>query len=156
MAYDWTQNIRSVVVAKCPRCRKNASVKGFRKNPDPYFDNEICWKCWRQSKYCIEQNRVIGNYVGISLQNARILVLKHYGAFCKCCGEEEKLFLEVDHINNDGAEHRKMIKGMDICVWLVNNNYPDDFQILCANCNHGKYRNAGICPHERIRLALVS
>jgi hypothetical protein len=30
---------------------------------------------------------------------------------------------------------------------LVKNNFPNDFQTLCMNCNWGK-RYYGICPHK--------
>jgi hypothetical protein len=26
--------------------------------------------------------------------------------------------------------------------------YPEGFQVLCMNCNWGRYRNGGVCPHE--------
>jgi hypothetical protein len=58
-------------------------------------------------------------------------------------------FLTVDHINNDGAEHRRKI-GAGICSlywWLKKNHFPDGFQILCYNCNGARARNNGVCPH---------
>lgn len=73
------------------------------------------------------------------------------GAVCVCCGETEKHFLTIDHMNNDGAEHRKQIlseRGSNILyVWLHKNGYPPGFQVLCQNCNVGRFRNGGICPH---------
>lgn len=27
----------------------------------------------------------------------------------------------------------------------------DRFQVLCHNCNCGKYRNGGICPHQEAK-----
>ena len=29
--------------------------------------------------------------------------------------------------------------------WIIKNNFPSDFQVLCHNCNHGKRINNGIC-----------
>ena len=77
----------------------------------------------------------------------RLGALAAYGGKCACCGEEDYRFLCIDHINNDGAEHRKKIKGT-IFSWLRKNNYPEGFQVLCWNCNMGKYHNGGICPHK--------
>jgi len=75
----------------------------------------------------------------------------HYGDRCTCCGETEKKFLEVDHINNDGAEHRRLegkwLLGKNIISWLKKNNWPPNFQLLCTNCNMAKARY-GICPHQ--------
>lgn len=32
--------------------------------------------------------------------------------------------------------------------WLKDNKYPKGFQVLCTNCNTGRHRNGGICPHK--------
>jgi len=77
----------------------------------------------------------------------RLGVLQHYGGKCACCGETVYEFLTFDHINNDGAEHRKIIGKTRIARWLKKNNYPDGFQVLCANCNHAK-GHYGHCPHQ--------
>jgi hypothetical protein len=77
----------------------------------------------------------------------RAAVLDHYGNACACCGEMTPEFLTVDHINDDGAEHRRA--GVTrIYRWLVKNNYPDGFQLLCWNCNAAKQFSNG-CPHQR-------
>jgi hypothetical protein len=90
-------------------------------------------------------------------QLLRIEVMGAYGGqVCACCGETEPLFLEIDHINNDGATHRRSLgydgngKGANgqTLQWLKRNGYPAGFQILCANCNKGKARNGGTCPHK--------
>ena len=73
-------------------------------------------------------------------------VLKGYGNKCACCGESEPLFLEIDHVNNDGFKDSRRI--IQIYSWIRRNNYPASFQILCCNCNRGKYKNGGVCPHK--------
>jgi len=74
-----------------------------------------------------------------------------YGGFkCACCSEMEPMFLSIDHIDNDGAAHRKAIGGMSTFYqWLRQNKYPPGFQVLCRNCNWGKHVNGGVCPHQR-------
>jgi len=74
-----------------------------------------------------------------------------YGGYeCRCCGETEPVFLTIDHINNDGAEHRKEIgqSNSNLLTWLRKHDYPNGFQVLCFNCNIGKSINDGICPHK--------
>ena len=80
----------------------------------------------------------------------RLIILEHYGGKCSCCDESEPLFLEIDHVNNDGWTHRKEIgtSAKALLLWIIRNDFPDSIQILCANCNQGKKRNGGICPHQ--------
>ncbi len=77
-------------------------------------------------------------------------VFAHYGGYkCICCGETEESFLTIDHINNDGANHRKIAgSGGRFYWWVTRNNYPTGLQILCWNCQWGK-RICGICPHHK-------
>jgi hypothetical protein len=81
-------------------------------------------------------------------QNAaiRLAAINHYGGKCACCGETNLEFLAIDHINNDGAEHRRQV-GKMIYRWLRANNYPGGFQVLCHNCNMAK-GFYGYCPHQ--------
>lgn len=83
-------------------------------------------------------------------------IMHHYGngdLKCACCGETEIGFLTLDHINNNGAEHRRIVMngksttGPRFYLWLKRNNYPPGFQVLCYNCNcsKGKY---GKCAHR--------
>lgn len=87
----------------------------------------------------------------------RLLCIEHYGGKCDCCGEKRYEFLAIDHINGGGGKHRKQI-GNHTVAWLVRNNFPDGFRILCHNCNQslGHY---GYCPHkkpQKIKAPLVS
>lgn len=90
------------------------------------------------------------------LQNVKKEVFDHYGNFCHCCGETEPKFLTIDHINGDGAKHRKEVgEGSTFYSWLVKNNFPNGFRTLCYNCNIG--RKNGPCPHEeKMKFLLLS
>ena len=74
-------------------------------------------------------------------------VYEHYGNRCRCCGETRREFLSIEHKNGGGREHRRKIGG-DICNWLIKNNFPNDFELLCMNCNFAKGK-FGYCPHDR-------
>jgi len=91
----------------------------------------------------------------LAARKRREIVLFFYGGNppkCACCGEMEIKFLTLDHINNDGAKHRRELwknnkKGGNLCQWLITNNFPKGFQILCYNCNCAK-GFYGKCPHQ--------
>lgn len=78
-------------------------------------------------------------------------MIKAYGAACACCGETEPMFLELDHINNDGAAERKKHQNQfKEWLYLQKMGWPRDrHQLLCSNCNRGKQKNGGICPHKK-------
>lgn len=77
------------------------------------------------------------------------LVFAQYGGYrCVCCGETEPMFLTIDHIDGGGNEHRRNSNRADIHPWLIKHNFPAGFQVLCYNCNCGRYRNGGVCPHQ--------
>jgi len=76
----------------------------------------------------------------------RIKVLSHYGNKCACCGETETKFLTIDHIKGGGYKHRKKIR-VPFYYWLIKNDFPEGFQVLCMNCNFAKGMH-GECPHE--------
>jgi len=76
-------------------------------------------------------------------------VIDAYGGKCKCCGDDHREFLSIDHINGGGNQHRKRLKGNHFYELLKKENYPkEEYQLLCMNCNFsiGKY---SYCPHQR-------
>jgi len=93
--------------------------------------------------------------------------LNRYGGVCACCGEFNPKFLTLDHVKNNGVDKRTLT------VWerpprfktpmprasyrpteyflrdAVKNYQPEEYQILCYNCNCARAHNDGICPHEQ-------
>jgi hypothetical protein len=82
----------------------------------------------------------------------RVEVFGAYGDRCTCCGETDPAFLTLDHVNNDGAAHRRALgtnSGHAVYRWLRDRGFPQEgFQLLCWNCNHAKYAH-GVCPHQK-------
>jgi len=90
-----------------------------------------CEKCLRQdTNHCANKKKI---------------VFEHYGNKCECCGENNTKFLTIDHINNDGKFFRK-IKPYH---YIIKNNFPSDIRLLCWNCNCGRAKNNGVCPHKQ-------
>jgi hypothetical protein len=82
-------------------------------------------------------------------RRAKAKVFRHYGRKCACCGESNPGFLSIDHVNGCGTALRKIHgNGGRLYLWLIKNGFPEGFQTLCINCNIGRARNGGICPHK--------
>lgn len=127
-----------------PDKTKAASYRWREKHPEAWAANQKRWVTKNRLKYESERRAKV-----------RKSVYEAYGGFrCSCCGETEPLFLTIDHIDNDGAEHRRNLKtkigkgGTAFFDWLKRNKFPPGFQVLCRNCNWGKHANGGICPHR--------
>lgn len=102
------------------------------------------------------------------LQLLKEKFIEMYGHRCACCGEANPAFLSLDHVNNNGTEHRcKHTKvhihdrlGNPHITWsenrpalmreVVSEYRPGEYQILCYNCNFGRGHDKDRkCPHER-------
>jgi hypothetical protein len=85
-------------------------------------------------------------------QRLKQRVFDMYGRRCACCGEDNEVFLCLDHVNDDGylERYRGMGKGRggnSVQYKAAGDVYrPDQWQILCHNCNYAK--RFGICPHQ--------
>jgi hypothetical protein len=80
---------------------------------------------------------------------------------CRCCGKNSHIdFLAIDHIA--GIQHmdsepelvklgfKAKITSTALIVWLIQNDFPKGFQILCHSCNYAKgmKKNNNKCPME--------
>lgn len=84
-------------------------------------------------------------------------VLEAYGTVCACCHEHRYEFLTVDHINEDGAEHRRLLGAVKDNLKMYREllkNPRTDIQILCWNCNCAKSAY-GKCPHQDLTTAVT-
>lgn len=121
----------------CKECAKADRKSRYAENPD---------KILQRNKQWIEKNPT---YLSDKRRRDKQEMIEAYGGRCACCGEDEYEFLTLDHVNGDGAEHRKVIgEGVGaIHRYLKRNSWPQDaFRLLCWNCNcsRGIY---GFCPH---------
>ena len=102
--------------------------------------------------------------------NTRLKILQHYSISlsnssipcCRCCGLNSHVdFLDIDHINGRkqmdsesklvNIGYSSKLHDASLHKWIIGNNFPDGFQILCKNCNisKGMTKNNNKCPHER-------
>ena len=118
----------------------NDRVKPDRKEYDRKYRNRPEVKT-HASDYRKNKTKLTKHQVFIHYSNGVIQ--------CACCGELEIGFLTIDHINGRKQHnHKKTMLGVVLYQWIITNNYPDGFQVLCMNCNWAKGR-LGICPHQR-------
>ena len=101
--------------------------------------------------------------------NNRLKILQYYSKnlshsdipCCRCCGESIHDFLAIDHIAGKKQMdsepelvklgYKSKFKVGKLQKFILDNNFPKGFQILCHNCNHAKSvpENKNVCPHEK-------
>lgn len=140
---------------KCSKCKINKDRKSFRQDCEQKDGlRSHCKSCdYENRKKYYQKNK---SSIAISekkrLFKQKMKIFEHYGggvAHCKCCNEKEVYFLSIDHINGGGNKQKKELKtsSRGIMRWIIKNNYPVDFQVLCFNCNLSK-GFFGKCPHS--------
>ena len=77
-------------------------------------------------------------------------VLRMYGGKCACCGENERAFLAIDHINGGGTKHIRSFSNCDAYYkWLIELGHRrKGFRVLCHNCNFAEHFCEKGCPHR--------
>jgi len=160
--YYHTRKKRRVGTGICPQCGRELTegkkrclvcrqrgLDCHKERRKKRLQNKQCLKCGSSdivsgTKHC-QQCKDYYIKRGRKLKDD---VFAAYGGYrCNCCGETEVLFLQIDHVENDGAVHRREIGSGALYLWLKRHKFPEGFQVLCANCNWGKRQNGGICPH---------
>lgn len=119
--------------------RAKQRQKGLCRNCRTPTDTVRCPACTEAHRIRMIKNRV----------KLRMKVIEGYGGECCCCGEIEPCFLQLDHVNNDGhIERRQTTNAERVYRTAIKEGFPDRYQLLCANCNFGKFMNNGVCPHK--------
>ena len=105
----------------------------------------------RKNELNHERKEIVYTHYSKKLSNSDV-------SCCNCCGYVGIKFLTVDHIipKREMEKDPKMIKmgfrakrkASSLSQWLITNNFPIGFQILCWNCNVAK-GILGKCPHEK-------
>lgn len=148
---NWT---RSQKIRQKARNYRN-NLKYRLKNRDKI--NAFCRLAWKNNRDGIRtkkkrRRQQYSKYYRMRLKQQRrakkILVINVYGGECACCKERNLEFLTIDHIHNNGAEHRKAVHYGSLADFLIKNNFPLGYRVLCMNCNFSKGQ-WGYCPHKR-------
>jgi hypothetical protein len=135
--------------------RREQIRKASAKYKNKLNNQGICHTCRNPKKdlehvNCLTCRNKFASNMKARRDEQKRAVYEYYspnGVKCACCGEKELAFLSIDHINGGGKRDCKE-NGSALSQRLFRQGFPEGFQILCMNCNHGRYRNGGICPHK--------
>ena len=117
--------------SECKSCSKEEARRWRENNREKH--NALHRKLyWRNRDRILTRQRQEGLLV-------KKEVLAYYGnGICACtkCGYLDVRALTLDHVNNDGAEQRKLGQRTGIALYynLRKKGYPRGYQTLCMNC----------------------
>ena len=96
----------------------------------------------KQNPLIMKQKR---DYARVYCQKSRLEIYRLEGNKCICCGEDDPIYFQIDHVNDDGWVERKRKRlGNGGSPQVTLSKYlkePDRYQLLCANCNWAKRLN---------------
>lgn len=131
--------------SRCKNCTSNANSNYWHstlKHDADYKKRKASYdRKWHQ-----ENKEKNNQHVRMNHRKQREICIEKYGGKCACCGEARYEFLTIDHILGGGNKHRQEV-GNKICRWIIANDFPGGFRILCHNCNQA-IAHYGYCPHE--------
>lgn len=112
------------------------------------IDAERCGECRKKYLQKYRKKKEVRQRRKDRYKEIREEVIKGYGGKCECCGEDTMEFLAVDHRNGGGRKERKTTSIYQILRKIQEEDYPNDYRVLCHNCNSalGFY---GYCPHQK-------
>jgi len=131
------------------KSRKEYKRLWVKRNPDKikgyylkYKEHKRVWgNAWRR-----RNPERMSAYKFVYRDKIKMIVFKYYSkgkVECAKCGFDNIDALCLDHINNNGAEHRKDLKissrgnnsGFNTYEAIKKAGFSKGLQVLCANCN---------------------
>lgn len=120
--------------------------KYYRANRERLLESKRLWAKNQGETLLARRRELYASHRWKAMQESRDLdklavinVYTNGEGTCRHCGQGDIDVLCLDHINDDGAAHRKEI-GREAFRWAIRNDYPPIFQVLCYNCNIKKER----------------
>ena len=84
----------------------------------------------------------------------RQLILRFLGGKCVKCSNSDWRVLQVDHLNGGGNRHRREAGCRQ--VWKDAMENPQNYQLLCANCNWIKRYEENECSPDAEPLEILA
>jgi hypothetical protein len=135
---NWTVSNRAHRYRQCRDCKRQYDRERYPKNKSAMMARSQIWREGHPDAVHVIQRRYadkIKRLVIAHYSNGKMICSGLNGESCKF-GCDDLRCLTIDHINDNGAKHRKSIRvtGSAFYKWLIRRNFPSDYQVLCFNC----------------------
>ena len=126
----YRQKNKLSISVKQKKYRDENSEHVKKQQSKKYFKNPEKYKSMTRQRY---QNVVT---------EFKKIVISHYSKNkmeCKLCKVKGLDFLNIDHIEGrKKMGHSRKVKGSTLYHFLIKNDFPEGYQVLCWNCNNIK------------------
>lgn len=151
---------------QCIRCNNIHPIKDFTihtKTKDGY--SQYCKPCnaiWARNyrknnkqrcsdakkRYHAKHREKILKRMQDYISGLKNRVFNLYGNKCACCGETNREFFALDHLEGGGTKERKRLGTRGLFIQAAKPEFQKDkYQLLCHNCNMS-LGFFGYCPHR--------
>ncbi len=139
-------------IRTCKSCRSKYNKDWRKNNPDKVKHNA--------QKHSTKNSAKTRAYQRQYARNIKKKVMHHYSPNGTCqwpgCDWNNIDALSIDHINDNGVQHRRTLYkekgrrggGNRFYLWIIKNNFPEGLQVLCMNHQWVKRANYYRRQHE--------
>lgn len=114
------------LTSSCKECIRRQTILSYDKRREQALKYAKKYYTKNKEKQIKRQRELRKKLVGD--------IFEILGNKCKICGFNNKIALQIDHLNGSGYKHRK-ISGGGMTYYRQIKNKLQDYQLLCANCN---------------------
>ncbi len=141
--------------------RPEVKANARRNRNKPEIKRKINERNQRPELKAKNKKRIDENRLNVLLEYSKRLSNSNVTC-CACCGLKDHIdFFALDHIagRKEMDSEPELVKlgysskkrSNSLIKWIIDNNFPNGFQILCQSCNFAKGmpKNNNKCPHEK-------
>lgn len=137
-------NFHDGINIHCKICTNARNRESYQKFIDRRREDTRNWQknnaTWRRS------------YVNKKYKEMKKEIIQAYGGQCATCGFDDPRALCIDHVEGGGIQERKKTTPASFLRKIIKNNFPPEYQVLCANCNQIKAFEKAEIPVSSIYL----
>ena len=143
---NWYKNLSEEDRLAYDERQRDKRIKGWSELSDEERLTEIMRHRKRRENFTFEQLEYERERGRTNALKSKLKVLTHYShgdihCMNPCCevpgGARNIWSLSIDHINGGGRKHTEELhkEGLNFYAWIIKNNFPEGFKVLCMNCN---------------------
>jgi len=126
---------------KCKRLECSTSWESWRYPPNRKWCSPECRQLATLGRLQSKRGKLLLPWGQNTAKEYRRIIYAHYGRHCAMCGATKQK-MDIDHVFEDGPEERSKLHHAKMLRKIIEEGFPNRYQILCRSCNIEKSRIA--------------